>query len=149
MVSHQNSRCGVHFLRKKTTHVEFDDWSYCFFGKIPGERWETLSSLSVIKIPKQLRDWLIFIQHSKKSEILPTDNSPRDISTKQTFELKMTSHKMKHVNASLRFSKVMFVCLFKVINVSPPFKTKSAYTFTNKTAQISVKTGKISLKSRS
>ena len=52
----------------------------------------------------------------------------------------MTTRKIKQINAPVKFTKVVFVCLFKVISVNPPFKTESAYTFTNKTTQFSVET---------
>ena len=74
---------------------------------------------------------------------MSTDNSPSDILLEQTFELRMTSHEIKQRNGPLRFTKVVFVCLFKVINDSPPFKTKRLYTFkNNKATQLLIKTGK-------
>ena len=50
-------------------------------------------------------------------------------------KLRMMSHKIKQINVPLRFTQVVFACLFKVINISSLFKTNSAYTFTNKTTQ--------------
>ena len=42
---------------------------------------------------------------------------------------------------SSKIQKGSVVCLiFKVINVSPPCAIKPAYTFTNKTTQLSIKT---------
>ena len=55
---------------------------------------------------------------------MSTDYCPNAILSKQTFELRMASLKIKQINAPLRFTKVLFVCLFKVINGSPLFKTK-------------------------
>ena len=75
---------------------------------------------------------------------MSTDNSPSAILSKQTtFKRRMTSHKIKQINAPLRFTKLVFVSLFKVIIASTSFKTNIAYTFTNKTIQLSSKTGKI------
>ena len=51
--------------------------------------------------------------HKASKEIrdsMSTDNSPRDILSKQILKLRMTSHKIKQVNAPLRFRKVVFVC---------------------------------------
>ena len=64
---------------------------------------------------------------------MSSDNSPSVILSKQTFELRMTLLKVKQINPLLRLTKVLFVLLFKVITVSPLFKTKIFYTFTNKT----------------
>ena len=74
---------------------------------------------------------------------MSSDNSPSVILSKQTFELRMTLLKVKQINPLLRLTKVLFVLLFKVINVSPLFKTKIVYTFTNKTTPLSIKTGDI------
>ena len=97
-----------------------------------------------MKIPKWLRDHPIFIKllRNEKSS-MSSDNSSSVILSKQTFELRMTSLKVKQINPLLRLTKVLFVLLFKVINVSPLFKTKTVYTFTNKTALLSIKTGDI------
>ena len=70
---------------------------------------------------------------------MSTDDSPSTILSKQTFELRMLSHKIKH-KCSSEIHKDS-VCLFKVIDVGPPFKRKSAYAFANKTIQLSIKTG--------
>ena len=87
-----------------------------------------------MEIPKWLKDWLIFIKLIKKLEIRKsTDYCPNVILSKQTFKVGITSLEIKQINAPLRFTKLLFVRLFKVINVSPLFKTKKAYTFTNKT----------------
>ena len=97
-----------------------------------------------MKIPKWLRDRPIFIEllRNEKSS-MSSDNSSSVILSKQTFELRMTSLKVKQINPLLRLTKVLFVLLFKVINVSPLFKTKTVYTFTNKTALLSIKTSDI------
>ena len=97
-----------------------------------------------MKIPKWLRDRPIFIKllRNEKSS-MSSDNSSSVILSKQTFELRMTSLKVKQINPLLRLTKVLFVLLFKVINVSPLFKTKTVYTFTNKTALLSTKTSDI------
>ena len=71
---------------------------------------------------------------------MSTDNSPNVLLSKQTFELRITSHQIKQINASLGLTKVVLVCLFKVIHVSPSFKTKSAHTFAKQTTQLSIKT---------
>ena len=55
----------------------------------------------------------------------------------------MLSHKIKQINLPLKFRKVVLGCLSKVINISFSFKTKSVCTFTDKTTQLSIKTGKI------
>ena len=41
-------------------------------------------------------------------------------------------HKLKRISDALRSTNALFICLFKVINVSPPCKIKNAYTFTKK-----------------
>ena len=51
------------------------------------------------------------------------------------------SDKIKQINAALRFTNVLLACLIKVINISS--EQKRACTFTNKTTQLSIKTGKI------
>ena len=51
--------------------------------------------------------------HKASKEIrdsMSTDNNPRDILSKQILKLRMTSHKIKQVNAPLRFRKALFVC---------------------------------------
>ena len=97
-----------------------------------------------MKIPKSLRDWLIFIKLLKKLESgVSTDNTPSAILSKETFQIRLTSLKMKQINAPQRFTKAVFICSFKIINVSPPFKTKSSYKFTNKTTQLSINPRKI------
>ena len=48
---------------------------------------------------------------------MSTGNSPSAILSKQTFELRMTSHKTKQINAPLRFTKEVFVCLMLLISV--------------------------------
>ena len=55
----------------------------------------------------------------------------------------MVSHKIKQMNAPLRFTNVVLVCLIKVINISS--EQKSTCTFTDKTTQLSIKTSKITL----
>ena len=73
-----------------------------------------------------MKDWLIFIKLIKKLEIRKsTDYCPNAILSKQTFELRIASLKIKQINAPLRFTKVLLVGLFKVINGSPLFKTKN------------------------
>ena len=59
--------------------------------------------------------------------------------SKPIFELSMTPHK---TNGKRSFEIYKgSVCLLKVINDIPPFKRKSAGTFTNKTTKLSIKTG--------
>ena len=70
---------------------------------------------------------------------MSTDNSTSTMLSKLTFELRMASHKT-NAKRSFEIHKGS-VCLFKVINDIPLFKRKSAYTFTNKTTQLSIKTG--------
>ena len=73
---------------------------------------------------------------------MSTDNSTSTMLSKLIFELRMTSHK---TNAKRSFeihkdSVCLFVCL-RLFNDILPFKRKSAYTFTNKTTKLSIKTG--------
>ena len=70
---------------------------------------------------------------------MPTDNSTSTMLSKLIFEIRMTSHKT-NAKRSFEIHKGS-VCLFNVINDIPPFKRKSAYTFTNKTTKLSIKTG--------
>ena len=48
---------------------------------------------------------------------MSTDNSPTAILLKQTFGIRMASHKIKQINAPLRFTKVVFVCLKLLMSV--------------------------------
>ena len=79
--------------------------------------------------------------HKASKEIrdsMSTDNSPRDILSKQILKLRMTSHKIKQVNAPLRFRKIVFVCSRLTRSF---FHLKDMHTYiTNKTAQLSIKT---------
>ena len=68
---------------------------------------------------------------------------PPPVLSKQTFELRITLHKIKQINAPLSFTKIVYFCLFMVVDISSPFKRKSACTLTDKTTQLSIKTGKI------
>ena len=59
----------------------------------------------------------------------------------KTFELRIMTHKIKQINTPLRFTNVVLVCLIKVTIL---FQNKeSPFTFTDKTTQLSIKTGKI------
>lgn len=80
-------------------------------------------------------------KNPKKFKLSRNTNFLIVILTNQTFKVRVTLHKMKRVNAPLRLTKVVIVCLLKVINAGPAFKTKTAYTVTNKTIKLSIKTG--------
>ena len=62
------------------------------------------------------------------------------LNLKKTLEFRMVSHEIKQINA-LRFTNVVLVCLIKVLISFQ--NNESAFTFIDKTAQLSIKTGKI------
>ena len=119
---------------------------FFFFGNILRKNWNRLSSLLAMKIPKWLTGWLIFTRLLKKLEIL-TYNSPSAILSKtrflnleKNFDLRMVWHKIKQINASLRFKNVVLLCIIKVINISS--EQQKRITFTDKTTHLSIKTDK-------
>ena len=84
------------------------------------------SSLFAMKIPKWLRGRPIFTRLLKKLEIRPVSwwqsqcysIKTRFSNLEKNFELRMVSHKIKQINASLRFTNVVLLCLIKVIKIS-------------------------------
>ena len=84
------------------------------------------SSLFAMKITKWLRGRPIFTRLLKKLEIRPVNwwqsqcysIKTRFSNLEKTFELRMVSHKVKQINASLRFTNVVLLCLIKVIKIS-------------------------------
>ena len=97
-----------------------------FFGNILRKSWEMPSSLFAMKIPKWLRGRPIFTRLLKKLEIRPVSwwqsqcysIKTRFSNLEKNFELRMVSHKIKQINASLRFTNVVLLCLIKVIKIS-------------------------------
>ena len=69
--------------------------------------------------PKVTGGELIFTMLLKKLEIsgMSTDNRLSAILSKQIFEIRMVSHKIKQINSPLRFTKVVLVCLRLLISV--------------------------------
>ena len=97
-----------------------------FFGNILRKSWEMPSSLFAMKITKWLRGRPIFTRLLKKLEIRSVNwwqsqcysIKTRFSNLEKTFELRMVSHKIKQINAPLRFTNVVLVCLIKVTNIS-------------------------------
>ena len=84
---------------------------------------QTWLTRAFLKRKKTSQKHIIQAQHNSAlcEHIWPYNSSiffPSAIVSKQTFKLRMVSHKIKQINAPLRFKNVVLVFLIKVINIS-------------------------------
>ena len=117
---------------------------FYFVGNIVKKSWETPSSLFTSNPSKVTERPANLHKTSKETRdhACQLITVPALFYWNKVFELRLESHKIKQINAPLRFTNVaVLVCLIKVINIIS--EQKSACTFTDNTTHLSIKTDKI------